>query len=140
MLPMMTSPSISSLLNSSAPTIGSDPADYFASGPDEHFPPPIPFSPSPAAATLKKRPRSPSPVPSPSAQAPPARRPSSSASQASQATAAATPQPAPRHAIEPSIFNVEPIDEFTREVADWLWAFAGEQDWTVVEEIGRAHV
>ncbi|KAK4047664.1 mRNA-capping enzyme subunit beta [Microbotryomycetes sp. JL221] len=31
--------------------------------------------------------------------------------------------------LEPSIFNVEPIDEFTREVADWLWSFAKTLPW-----------
>ncbi|GAA5877630.1 hypothetical protein JCM8547_007125 [Rhodosporidiobolus lusitaniae] len=35
--------------------------------------------------------------------------------------------------LEPSIFNVEPIDEFTREVADWLWGFCALLDWDKVE-------
>jgi hypothetical protein len=35
--------------------------------------------------------------------------------------------------LEPSIFNVEPIDEFTREVADWLWGFCAPLDWDKVE-------
>lgn len=34
---------------------------------------------------------------------------------------------APR--IEPSVFNIEPIDEFTREVADWLWGFCSQLPW-----------
>ncbi|GAA5838057.1 hypothetical protein JCM5353_003382 [Sporobolomyces roseus] len=35
--------------------------------------------------------------------------------------------------LEPSVFNVEPIDEFTREVADWLWGFCSQLDWDKVE-------
>ncbi|GAA5884298.1 hypothetical protein JCM6882_002217 [Rhodosporidiobolus microsporus] len=35
--------------------------------------------------------------------------------------------------LEPSVFNVEPIDEFTREVADWLWGFCAGLDWDKVE-------
>jgi len=31
------------------------------------------------------------------------------------------------------VFNVEPIDEFTREVADWLWGFCSQLDWDKVE-------
>ncbi|GAA5837669.1 hypothetical protein JCM11251_002290 [Rhodosporidiobolus azoricus] len=46
------------------------------------------------------------------------------------------PPPARRQAdlpLEPSVFNVEPIDEFTREVADWLWGFCAGLDWDKVE-------
>ncbi|GAA5974638.1 hypothetical protein JCM11641_007035 [Rhodosporidiobolus odoratus] len=35
--------------------------------------------------------------------------------------------------LEPSVFNIEPIDEFTREVADWLWGFCAGLDWDKVE-------
>lgn len=31
------------------------------------------------------------------------------------------------------MFNVGPIDEFTREVADWLWGFTQTLDWDKVE-------
>ncbi|GAA5877906.1 hypothetical protein JCM3774_001766 [Rhodotorula dairenensis] len=85
-------------------------------------------------------------VPSPS-------QPSQSgqAASASAAPARAQPQPAPPPAptpvaappprrplpanlpLEPSVFNVEPIDEFTREVADWLWGFAQNLEWDKVE-------
>ncbi|SCZ89961.1 BZ3500_MvSof-1268-A1-R1_Chr1-3g01691 [Microbotryum saponariae] len=43
------------------------------------------------------------------------------------------PPPPPQNTLEPSIFNVKPIDEFTREVADWLWGFCQGLDWNVVE-------
>lgn len=52
------------------------------------------------------------------------------------ATAPLAPPPPPArdpNAIEPSIFNVEPIDEFTKEVADWLWGFCSGLDPEVVE-------
>lgn len=74
-------------------------------------PPPPPPPPAAAAtATASKTPRKPPPPPP----APPA------------ATRANLP-------LEPSIFNVEPIDEFTREVADWLWGFTQNLDWDKVE-------
>ena len=38
-----------------------------------------------------------------------------------------------RPPLEPSIFMVEPIDEFTKEVADWLWGFCRGLDPAVVE-------
>ncbi|POY72214.1 hypothetical protein BMF94_4720 [Rhodotorula taiwanensis] len=55
--------------------------------------------------------------------------------------AAATPTPTARVRrpaeadlpLEPSVFNVGPIDEFTREVADWLWGFTQTLDWDKVE-------
>ena len=53
------------------------------------------------------------------------------------------PQPAPPaasqpnlpdpHTIEPSIFGIEPLDEFTREVADWIWGFSMNLDPAEVE-------
>lgn len=69
---------------------------------------------------------------------PPARPHSSSPRRASSSTPVIPPPPPPaprplHHALEPSIFNVEPIDEFTREVADWLWGFCQNLDWEVVE-------
>ncbi|BGP58549.1 hypothetical protein JCM8202_001213 [Rhodotorula sphaerocarpa] len=69
-----------------------------------HAPPPPP--PGPASA--------PSPAPAPN---PPARR---------RPALSSLP-------LEPSIFNVAPIDEFTREVADWLWGFTQHLDWDKVE-------
>lgn len=45
-------------------------------------------------------------------------------------------EPAPvihAYNIEPSLFGVEPIDEFTKEVADWLWGFCKHLDINVVE-------
>ncbi|GAA6033572.1 hypothetical protein JCM8097_001461 [Rhodosporidiobolus ruineniae] len=77
---------------------------------------------------------------------------SSSAAQPSSASSSRAPPPPPPPAptaaqpaappmqrrqsdlpLEPSIFNVEPIDEFTREVADWLWGFCAGLDWDKVE-------
>ncbi|GAA5997455.1 mRNA triphosphatase [Rhodotorula paludigena] len=88
-------------------------------GPPGPPPPPPPPAPAPAPASTA----APS-APSASRTAPPAPPP---------------PPPAiPRRASEsqppePSIFNVEPIDEFTREVADWLWGFCAQLDWDKVE-------
>ncbi|KAM0751515.1 mRNA triphosphatase CET1 [Meredithblackwellia eburnea MCA 4105] len=144
-----------SLLNSGgSPHVGSDPSDYFNQGafaePEERVEPSghdqqqqdevTARDPSPAAGQIesKKRPREPSPVPSPSA-LPPAQRPtsSSSASSAPPLPPSAPPvQQQPQYetrALEPSLFMVEPIDEFTREVADWLWGFASVEDWNMVE-------
>ncbi|KAL8279911.1 hypothetical protein RQP46_007761 [Phenoliferia psychrophenolica] len=61
--------------------------------------------------------------------------PNSSASMGDAQQQQQQPQQQPTGPIpyEPSIFNVEPIDEFTREVADWIWAFAGDLNWDVVE-------
>ena len=71
--------------------------------PPRNAPPPPP--PPPAAATASKTPRKPPPPPARAANLP----------------------------LEPSIFNVEPIDEFTREVADWLWGFTQHLEWDKVE-------
>ncbi|BGP20741.1 hypothetical protein JCM10213_001014 [Rhodosporidiobolus nylandii] len=79
--------------------------------------PPPPSAPSTSAAHSHPSPagsqRQPPPPP-PAAAPPMQRRPSE--------------QP-----LEPSIFNIEPIDEFTREVADWLWGFCAGLDWDKVE-------
>jgi hypothetical protein len=39
-------------------------------------------------------------------------------------TSAALPQPLPGLILEPSIINAEPLDEFIREIADWILRFA----------------
>ena len=52
--------------------------------------------------------------------------PASALSSNGASSATASAQGAP---LEPSIFNVEPIDEFTREVADWLWGFCSTLPW-----------
>ncbi|GJN94258.1 hypothetical protein Rhopal_007332-T1 [Rhodotorula paludigena] len=84
------------------------------------------------------RPGPPAPPPPP----PPAPAPASTAAPSASRTAPPAPPPPPpaipRRAsepqpLEPSIFNVEPIDEFTREVADWLWGFCAQLDWDKVE-------
>ncbi|KAG0660224.1 hypothetical protein C6P46_004678 [Rhodotorula mucilaginosa] len=92
-----------------APATGSLPPP--AAPPARAPPPPPPPAPASATATApaSKTPRKPPPPPP----AP---------------TARATNLP-----LEPSIFNVEPIDEFTREVADWLWGFTQHLDWDKVE-------
>ncbi|CEQ41028.1 SPOSA6832_02717, partial [Sporobolomyces salmonicolor] len=89
----------------------------------------------------------PPPPPAPTAPAPPP-APSASTSASASASASASssrqlPPPPPPTAplqrrpsdfpLEPSIFNVEPIDEFTREVADWIWGFCAGLDWDKVE-------
>jgi hypothetical protein len=42
-------------------------------------------------------------------------------------------QPVAVNKLEKSMFGVEPIDEFTREVADWIWGFCQHLDINVVE-------
>lgn len=87
------------------------------------------------------------PPPSRSGSSEQARRASSSTSSPSlghstaapldRARATATQSPAPRPIsgassrphLEPSVFNIEPLDEFTREVADWLWGFCSQLPW-----------
>lgn len=134
MLPM-ASPSISSLLNTNSPQLGSNPEDYFSQAPDSLELNPPEDKPSPPAPPPRKRQRSPSAIPSPSLP-PPALRPSPTAS-VPKPLPDNPPQPQRGATLEPSLFLVEPIDEFTREVADWLWAFAGGLDWNVVEVRSR---
>lgn len=82
--------------------------------------------------------------------APPQRRLSNSIPPRPSPTPSTSTQPAPPpqpaapsrpdpHAIEPSIFNVEPLDEFTREVADWLWGFCQSLDPGEVEVSNSGH-
>ncbi|KAK4698398.1 polynucleotide 5'-triphosphatase, partial [Phenoliferia sp. Uapishka_3] len=147
---------LSSILNDDVTPAGTDVFDYFSSSADDdnfndstdnhlNFNPqptptptstaPPPSPPLPLQTPLssdsipsKKRPRSrsPTPVPSPA----PHLRPTSSTSSSAPPPPLQNAAPMP---FEPSIFNVEPIDEFTREVADWLWGFASQEDWNVVE-------
>lgn len=42
-------------------------------------------------------------------------------------------QPVAVNELEKSMFGVEPIDEFTREVADWIWGFCQHLDINLVE-------
>ncbi|BGO96114.1 hypothetical protein NBRC10512_002946 [Rhodotorula toruloides] len=86
-------------------------------------------APAPSTPTIPRR------SASPTRQNPPAPAPVASTSTARSAPPPPPPAPARRGslALEPSIFNVEPIDEFTREVADWLWGFCAQLDWDTVE-------
>ena len=87
-------------------------------------PPPRPPSPQLSVSPVVPPPnRSPSPIPIPVA---PPRPPP-----AAPITRERSQPPAQLYA--PSIFAIEPIDEFTREVADWLWAFCQHLDVNVVE-------
>ncbi|KAI5474365.1 hypothetical protein MNV49_003488 [Pseudohyphozyma bogoriensis] len=157
------SPSINSLLNPTSHSSVSSSNDYFSQDPtrspslvfapdDEREPSPprssrggfahllapdpqFSHSPSEEQPVSEDRPKSakrprtstPPAVPSPAAVPPP------------PATAEATPPPpvpqlvAGAPILEPSIFLVDPIDEFTREVADWLWGFCSQVDWEVLE-------
>ncbi|KAM0790538.1 hypothetical protein ACM66B_003407 [Microbotryomycetes sp. NB124-2] len=40
-----------------------------------------------------------------------------------------TREPPKLQRLEPSIFGIEPLDEFTREVADWMWSFVKTLPW-----------
>ncbi|GAA5839992.1 hypothetical protein JCM9279_005234 [Rhodotorula babjevae] len=91
-----------------------------SSNPPAPPPPPPPLPPAAAAAPAPAPASAPSPAPAARPPPPPP---------APTATAVAPGQPR----LEPSIFNVEPIDEFTREVADWLWGFCAQLDWDKVE-------
>ncbi|KAK4046454.1 mRNA-capping enzyme subunit beta [Microbotryomycetes sp. JL201] len=58
--------------------------------------------------------------------------PSPSPSPSATAHALHPPSAPPGHKLqplEPSIFNIAPIDEFTKEVADWLWGFVKTTPW-----------
>ncbi|GAA5969170.1 hypothetical protein JCM3765_005745 [Sporobolomyces pararoseus] len=146
------SPSINSLLNDSSShnNIPFNQEDYFST-PTDQTPTPTP-TPTPSTVTHSsnerpiKRPRTASSSPSlcmnppPPPPAPPARPTSSSSSTSNSSSSRlplAPPPPPPRQppqtALEPSIFNIEPLDEFTREVADWLWGFCAPLDWDKVE-------
>ncbi|GAA6060867.1 hypothetical protein JCM10212_006247 [Sporobolomyces blumeae] len=90
--------------------------------------PPGSMDPPPATRPRPSSSRQPLPPPPPP--------PSASASAPSASTPASAPHLARRGSelpLEPSVFNVEPIDEFTREVADWLWGFCAPLDWDKVE-------
>ncbi|GAA5874737.1 hypothetical protein JCM1840_000419 [Sporobolomyces johnsonii] len=114
---------------------GSNPPD---SAPPTH----PPFEPEGSMEPPSSRPRRSSSIssnpPAPAAAPPPPTAPVSSSSSSRQA-----PPPPPPTApmqrrpsdlpLEPSIFNVEPIDEFTREVADWIWGFCAGLDWDKIE-------
>ena len=43
--------------------------------------------------------------------------------------AASLPQPLPGRTLEPSIINAEPLDEFIREIADWILRIAGGKNY-----------
>lgn len=84
----------------------------------------------------------PAPAPASASASAPSQPGSLSAPPTATGTRPAPPPPPPAPAaaaapaqarLEPSIFNVEPIDEFTREVADWLWGFCAQLDWDKVE-------
>ncbi|GAA6006685.1 hypothetical protein JCM11491_003144 [Sporobolomyces phaffii] len=139
------SPSINSLLNDDASNNSLTPfteTDYFSTPAPAPAPGPSPArAPSPRPT---KRPRTsssaspqlamhPPPAPLPPPARPTSASSSSSSSSLSRARPLAPPPPPPPSALEPSIFNVEPIDEFTREVADWLWGFCAPLDWDKVE-------
>ncbi|GAA6017383.1 hypothetical protein JCM10207_005616 [Rhodosporidiobolus poonsookiae] len=94
---------------SSNPSSAPPPSSRRSASPSRPAPPPPPPHPAPAAAPPPQQQQ-----PPPPSRAPMQRRPSDLP-------------------LEPSIFNVEPIDEFTREVADWLWGFCAGLDWDKVE-------
>lgn len=151
------SPSIHSLLNDDS-TIPFNQDDYFgapstststADSNNEVRPVKRPrtsssSSPSLSFGTMNPPPPPPPPppahAPTSTSNVPPARpmSSSSSTSTSSLTTRQHAPRPPvapvpPSNSLEPSIFNVEPIDEFTREVADWLWGFCAPLDWDKVE-------
>ncbi|KPV72955.1 uncharacterized protein RHOBADRAFT_17483 [Rhodotorula graminis WP1] len=92
--------------------------------------PPPPAPPLPSAASAPSP--APAPAPAPAHAARPAPPPPPSSTAAPVATVPGQPR------LEPSIFNVEPIDEFTREVADWLWGFCAQLDWDKTDQAVRA--
>lgn len=143
------SPSINSLLNDSASNNDLTPfneTDYFST-PNTTTPTPTPSTALSHDQRPLKRPRTSPPSSSPHHLAmnppPPPHppRPTSSSSSTSSTSSKpvssarplAPPPPPPPASLEPSVFNVEPIDEFTREVADWLWGFCSGLEWDKVE-------
>ncbi|GAA5943634.1 mRNA triphosphatase [Sporobolomyces koalae] len=150
------SPSINALLSDSDTPFAYG-NDYFTASSTTPSQPPAgkrenDVEPVAAAAPPNKRPRpSTSSPPTPASATladttthpmnPPPPRPSSSSSSSntSAPSSSFSKPPAPTSAtrapppLEPSVFNVEPIDEFTREVADWLWGFCAPLDWDKVE-------
>lgn len=146
------SPSIVSILNhpDQDPQPPYSDQDYFSSSAttedDSVFqfqrnPSPSPVSSTAAAppSNAHKRPRT-AATPPPGSMEPPTSRIRRSSSTAPPRAPPPPPPPPRATRLEPSIFNVEPIDEFTREVADWLWGFTQHLDWDKVEVRTRPRV
>lgn len=106
---------------------------------------PTPPHPKRVRITPVKRETTPTPTPAPpaAAVAPPHIHPSPSLPLPTTTTTTTTstvptssstvPPSSSSSKLEPSLFGVEPIDEFTQEVANWLWGFCQSQDPTTVE-------
>ncbi|GAA5983008.1 hypothetical protein JCM10908_006866 [Rhodotorula pacifica] len=94
---------------------------------------------SSALSAARNQPAPPPPRPGPPPPPPaPAASPSQPSSSTAPPSAASAPPPIRKIPssvlpLEPSIFNVSPIDEFTREVADWIWGFTQGLEWDKVE-------